>query len=107
MAGRVRRTRYTYDRLLRETSRTTGSESLTKTYDAAVVDEIVQVSSADAGEAARESAKKEGILVGISSGAALHAALELSKRPEFEGKNIVALLPDTGERYLSTWLFDV
>ena len=84
-----------------------GAGFVPKTYDAAVVDEIVQVSSADAGEAARESAKKEGILVGISSGAALHAALELSKRPEFEGKNIVALLPDTGERYLSTWLFDV
>lgn len=84
-----------------------GAGFVPKTYDAAVVDEVVQVSSADAGEAARESAKKEGILVGISSGAALHAALELSKRPEFEGKNIVALLPDTGERYLSTWLFDV
>ena len=82
-----------------------GAGFVPKTYDAAVVDEIVQVSSADAGEAARESAKKEGILVGISSGAALHAALELSKRPEFEGKNIVALLPDTGERYLSTWLW--
>ena len=84
-----------------------GAGFVPKTYDAAVVDEIVQVSAADAGNAARESAKQEGILVGISSGAALHAALELSKRPEFEGKNIVALLPDTGERYLSTWLFDV
>ena len=84
-----------------------GAGFVPKTYDAAVVDEIVPVSAADAGNAARESAKQEGILVGISSGAALHAALELSKRPEFEGKNIVALLPDTGERYLSTWLFDV
>ena len=84
-----------------------GAGFVPKTYDADVVDEIIQVSAADAGNAARESAKQEGILVGISSGAALHAALELSKRPEFEGKNIVALLPDTGERYLSTWLFDV
>ncbi len=84
-----------------------GAGFVPKTYDAAVVDEVVPVSAADAGNAARESAKQEGILVGISSGAALHAALELSKRPEFEGKNIVALLPDTGERYLSTWLFDV
>ena len=84
-----------------------GAGFVPKTYDAEVVDEVFQVSAADAGNAARESAKQEGILVGISSGAALHAALELSKRPEFEGKNIVALLPDTGERYLSTWLFDV
>ena len=68
-------------------------------------DEIIQVSAADAGKAAVELAKKEGILVGISSGAALHAACQIASRAEFSGKNIVVLLPDTGERYLSTWLF--
>ena len=83
-----------------------GAGFVPKTFDASVVDEIIPVSSEAAGQAARASAAREGILVGISSGAALHTALELSKRPEFEGKNIVALLPDTGERYLSTWLFD-
>ena len=83
-----------------------GAGFVPKTYDANSIDEVVPVSSEDAGVAARASARQEGILVGISSGAALHVALELSKRPEFEGKNIVALLPDTGERYLSTWLFD-
>lgn len=83
-----------------------GAGFIPKTYDANSIDEVVPVSSEDAGVAVRASARQEGILVGISSGAALHAALELSKRPEFEGKNIVALLPDTGERYLSTWLFD-
>lgn len=83
-----------------------GAGFIPKTYDANSIDEVVPVSSEDAGVAARASARQEGILVGISSGAALHVALELSKRPEFEGKNIVALLPDTGERYLSTWLFD-
>lgn len=83
-----------------------GAGFIPKTYDANSIDEVLPVSSEDAGVAARASARQEGILVGISSGAALHVALELSKRPEFEGKNIVALLPDTGERYLSTWLFD-
>ncbi|MGN0930711.1 MAG: cysteine synthase A [Thermoguttaceae bacterium] len=83
-----------------------GAGFIPKTYDANSIDEVIPVSAENAGIAARGSARQEGILVGISSGAALHAALELSKRPEFEGKNIVALLPDTGERYLSTWLFD-
>ena len=83
-----------------------GAGFIPKTYYANSIDEVIPVSAEDAGIAARGSARQEGILVGISSGAALHAAFELSKRPEFEGKNIVALLPDTGERYLSTWLFD-
>ena len=76
-----------------------------KVYDAAVIDEVITVSADDAGATARAVAAKDGLLVGISSGAALSAALELSKKPEFAGKTIVALLPDTGERYLSTWLF--
>jgi cysteine synthase A len=70
-----------------------------------VIDEIIQVAHENAGEMARRIAKEEGILVGISSGAALWAALEVAKRKEAEGKVIVAILPDSGERYLSTWLF--
>lgn len=73
--------------------------------DTAVYDEIITVADDDAFETGRLIAKSEGVLVGISSGAALHAALELAKRPENEGKNIVVLLPDTGDRYLSTALF--
>ena len=71
-----------------------------------LIDEVFQVSDEDAGAAARRVAKEEGILVGISAGAALHAALEVAKRPEHAGQLIVVLLPDTGERYLSTWLYD-
>lgn len=71
-----------------------------------IVDEIFQVENDDAFEASREVAKTEGLLVGISAGAAIHAAKELAKRPENKGKNIVVLLPDTGERYLSTSLFE-
>ncbi|MEF3305258.1 cysteine synthase A [Paenibacillus sp. GYB003] len=74
-------------------------------YDASVVDEIAKVYNEDAFETARRLAKTEGLLVGISSGAAVHAAAELAGRPENAGKTIVALLPDTGERYLSTSLF--
>jgi cysteine synthase A len=83
-----------------------GAGFIPKVMDISVLNEVVKVSAEDAGSTARATAANEGMLVGISSGAALWAAIELSKRPEFEGKTIVALLPDTGERYLSTWLFD-
>jgi cysteine synthase A len=75
-------------------------------FNRSVVDEIIKVKDEDAGTTARAAAKEEGLLIGISSGAALWAALEVAKRPENSGKLIVVLLPDTGERYLSTWLFD-
>ena len=71
-----------------------------------ILDEIIPVSHVDAGDTARRTAKEEGIFVGISSGAAMWAALEVAKRPESAGKTIVVLLPDTGERYLSGWLFE-
>ena len=83
-----------------------GAGFVPKTLDTGVFDEVVKVSAENAGATARAAAAQEGLLVGISSGAALWTALELSKRPEFAGKTIVALLPDTGERYLSTWLFE-
>ena len=70
-----------------------------------IIDEYIKVKNEDAGNTAKLLAKEEGILAGISSGAALWAALEIAKRPESKNKLIVALLPDTGERYLSTWLF--
>lgn len=70
-----------------------------------VIDEIIKVSNEDAGIVARRIAREEGILVGISSGAAMWAAMEVAKRRESDKKNIVVVLPDTGERYLSTWLF--
>ncbi len=73
--------------------------------DMDIIDEITTVTHENAGETARRLAKEEGILVGISSGAALWAALEVAKRKDAEGKRIVVLLPDSGERYLSTWLF--
>ncbi len=83
-----------------------GAGFVPKVLDTSLIDEIAAVSAEDAGETARAAAAKDGLLVGISSGAALFAALELAKRTEYAGKTIVVLLPDTGERYLSTWLFD-
>jgi len=70
-----------------------------------IIDEVIRVSNEDAGITARRLAREEGILAGISGGAALWAALEVGARPENKGKLIVVVLPDTGERYLSTWLF--
>ena len=82
-----------------------GAGFIPKTYNVEVVDNILQVTNDDAIRTSRELAGKEGLLVGISSGAAVYAAVELAKLPENEGKTIVALLPDTGERYLSTVLY--
>jgi cysteine synthase A len=75
-------------------------------FDRKVVDEVIAVSNDDAGYWARRIAKEEGILVGISAGAAISAALQLGRRPENSGKMIVVIIPSCGERYLSTWLFD-
>lgn len=74
--------------------------------DTQVYDEVIRVRDEDAFETGREVARKEGVLVGISSGAAVWAAIQLAKRPENEGKTIVALLADTGERYLSSAMFN-
>ena len=76
------------------------------TLNTDIVDEIIQVGADVAGATARAAAKQEGLLIGISSGAALYAALQLSKKPEWSGKRIVTVLPDNGERYLSTWLYE-
>jgi cysteine synthase len=75
-------------------------------YNKDIIDEIIKVKEEDAGATARTLAKKEGIFVGISSGAALWAALQVAKRDENKGKLIVVILPDTGERYLTTWLWE-
>ena len=83
-----------------------GAGFVPKIYNPEVVDEIYLTNDVKAGNIARRAAKEEGLLVGISSGAALEAALTIAKRPENKGKTIVALLPDTGERYHSTWLFE-
>lgn len=82
-----------------------GAGFVPKVLDTAVYDEIITVENDDAFAASKELTKKEGILTGISSGAALYAALQLAQRPEFEGKTVVALLPDSGDRYYSTPLF--
>ncbi len=83
-----------------------GANFVPKVLNRDIIDEIITVNSEDAFACAKEMARSEGILVGISSGAALWAATKLAARPENEGKTIVALLPDTGERYLSTGIFD-
>ena len=82
-----------------------GAGFVPKVLDTAVYDEIIPVENDDAFAMGKEVGRNEGVLVGISSGAALWAAIELAKRPENEGKNIVVLFPDTGDRYLSTPLF--
>ena len=82
-----------------------GANFVPSILDRSLIDEVVCVSAEDAGSTARALGAKEGVLCGITSGAAMWAALELAKRPDFVNKNIVALLPDTGERYLSTWLY--
>ena len=83
-----------------------GAGFVPETLNTAIYDEIVTVENEDAFKAGRDSARNEGVLVGISSGAALWTAIQLAKRPENKGKTIVALLPDTGERYLSTAMFE-
>ena len=82
-----------------------GAGFIPEVLNTGVYDEIITVQNEDAFAAGRRIARRQGVLVGISSGAALHAAIEVAKRPESEGKTIVALLPDTGDRYLSTDLF--
>ncbi len=83
-----------------------GAGFIPAVLDTSLLDEIVTVTNEDAGELARRLAREEGIFVGISSGAAMWAALQIATRPESAGKTIVVVLPDTGERYLSTWLFE-
>ncbi|MCK9196568.1 MAG: cysteine synthase A [Syntrophales bacterium] len=82
-----------------------GAGFVPQVLNKAVIDEIVKVTNENAGIIARRLAREEGILAGISCGAAVWAALEVAKRPENDGKLVVAILPDTGERYLTTWLF--
>ena len=83
-----------------------GANFVPDVLDVELLDRVIPVTAADAGRTAREAAVKEGILMGISGGAALYAGLELAKEKEFAGKRIVVIIPDSGERYLSTWLFE-
>ena len=83
-----------------------GANFIPKNFDATLVDEVITVTEEEAYAAARALAKREGLLCGITSGAALHAATVCAKREEYDGKNIVVILPDTGDRYLSTPLFE-
>ena len=82
-----------------------GAGFVPKNYDNNVIDEVFDVENDDAIRTSREVAQQEGVLVGISAGAALFAATQIAKRPENKGKKVVVLLPDTGERYLSTVLY--
>lgn len=83
-----------------------GANFLPEVLDRSLIDEVLAVKDGDAGIMARRLMKEEGIFAGISSGAAMHAAVELARRPALAGKTIAVVLPDTGERYLSTWLFE-
>ena len=83
-----------------------GANFIPSNLNTDIIDEIITVTEEEAYAAGRELAQKEGILCGITSGAALHGAIELAKREENKGKTIVAILPDTGDRYLSTPLFE-
>lgn len=83
-----------------------GAGFIPNNLDTSLVDEVIQITEEQAGEMARRVAREEGLLVGISAGGNIHAALELAARPEMEGKIIVTIGCDTGERYLSTWLFE-
>lgn len=83
-----------------------GAGFIPRTYDASVVDRVIRVTDEDAMRTSRELSETEGVLVGISAGAAAYAAIQLALQPEYRGKKIVVLLPDTGERYLSTALFN-
>jgi cysteine synthase A len=82
-----------------------GAGFVPKNYHGDVVDDILHITEEESGEMARRCAREEGILIGISAGGNVHAAVEYAKRPENAGKNIVCIGCDTGERYLSTWLF--
>lgn len=83
-----------------------GANFIPDLYDAKLVDEIIKIKDEEAGDAAHKLIEKEGVFAGITSGANLAAALKIAARPESKGKTIVAILPDTGDRYLSTWLFN-